>query len=111
MSNSDFTFDEFDTDSLSLERPSLERSFLERPSLERSSLERPPLERPSLEREFSLDLLISRFPLTLTPSKDGQTFEFLKDLILKTNEHAGSREYVIVFARIKKDKKEETRKA
>jgi ferritin len=86
MSNSDFTFDEFDTD---------------------SSL----LERSSLEREFFLDSLISRFSLTLTSSKDEQTFEFLKDLILKTNEHAGSRKYVIVFARIKKDKKRETRKA
>jgi hypothetical protein len=86
MSNSDFTFDEFDTDF----------SFLER---------------SSFEREFFLDLLISRFLLTLTSSKDEQTFEFLKDLILKINEHADSREYVIVFARIKKDKKRETRKA
>jgi ferritin len=91
MSNSNFTFDEFDTDSLLLERSSLERD--------------------SLEREFFLDSLISKFLLTLTSSKDEQTFEFLKDLILKINEHADSREYVIVFARIKKDKKKETRKA
>jgi ferritin len=85
MSNSDFTFDEFDINFFSFER------F-------------------SLEREFSLDSLISRFLLTLTSSKDEQTFKFLKDLILKINEHADSREYVIVFTRIKKDKKKETRK-
>ncbi len=42
--------------------------------------------------------------ISLALLEDDQSFESLKDLILKINEHAESRDYVIVMSRIKKFK-------
>jgi hypothetical protein len=42
--------------------------------------------------------------------EDEQSFETLKELILRVNEHADSRDYAIVLARIKKFKHDEKRK-
>jgi hypothetical protein len=46
----------------------------------------------------------SRKSISLAFLEDDQSFESLKDLILKINEHAESRNYAIVMSRIKKFK-------
>jgi hypothetical protein len=46
----------------------------------------------------------------LASSEDGQSFESLKNLILRVNEHAGPREYAVILLRTKKSKLEITRK-
>jgi hypothetical protein len=84
MFSSEFTFDEFNIDSLSFERA----LFLD----------------SSLEKALSLDLT------SLTSSNEEQSFESLEDLIQRVNKHADSRDYAIVLARTKKNKERETRK-
>ncbi len=53
----------------------------------------------------------SRAVISLASFEDEQTFESLKDLILRVNEHVDSRDYAVVLARIKKFKLDVTRKA
>jgi hypothetical protein len=48
--------------------------------------------------------------VSLASFEDEQTFESLKNLILRVNQHADLRDYAIVLARIKKSKHDETRK-
>jgi hypothetical protein len=80
MSSSELTFDEFDIDSLSFERAL---------SLDSSAL----FLNSSVERALSLDLT------SFTSSKEEQLFESFKDLILRVNQPADSRDYAIVLAR------------
>jgi hypothetical protein len=49
--------------------------------------------------------------IPLASSEDEQSFDSLKNLILRVNQHADSRDYAVVLARIKKFKLDETRKA
>ena len=49
--------------------------------------------------------------IPLAPPEDGQSFESLKDVVLRINEHAGPRGYAVVLARTKKSKLGVTRKA
>jgi hypothetical protein len=51
-----------------------------------------------------------RFLISLSSSEDEQFFETLKELILRINEHADSRNYAVVIADIKKFKLDEKRK-
>jgi hypothetical protein len=46
----------------------------------------------------------------LTSSEDDQSFEILKNLILRVNEHADRQEYAVILDRIKKSKLKMTRK-
>jgi hypothetical protein len=55
-------------------------------------------------------ILSSDFVVSLASFEDEQTFESLKNLILRVNQHADLRDYAIVLARIKKSKHDETRK-
>jgi hypothetical protein len=57
----------------------------------------------------SIDLLETSV-ISFAFFEDEQSFETLKELILRVNEHADSRNYTIVLARIKKFKHDEKRK-
>jgi hypothetical protein len=48
--------------------------------------------------------------ISLISSEEKQSFETLKDLILRVNEHVESRDYAVVLSRIKKFKLQVTRK-
>ncbi len=55
-------------------------------------------------------MTFEKFFISLTSFADEQFFETLKELVLRVNEHAASRDYAIVLARIKKFKHDEKRK-
>jgi hypothetical protein len=55
-------------------------------------------------------ILFSDSVVLLAFLEDEQTFESLKNIIMRVNQHADLRDYAIVLARIKKFKHDETRK-
>jgi hypothetical protein len=89
MFSSEFTFDEFDIDSLSFERTFSLDSFVER----------------ALFFDFSVERALFLDLASLTSSKEEQSFESLKDLIQRVNEHVYSRDYAIILARTKNKEK------
>ncbi len=64
----------------------------------------------SLEDAFSRHAFLEDDVISLASFEDEQSFETLKELILRVNEHADARDYAIVLARIKKFKHDEKRK-
>jgi hypothetical protein len=60
--------------------------------------------------DFFETMTFEKSLISLTFFADEQFFETLKELVLRVNKHAASKDYAIVLARIKKFKHDEKRK-